>query len=171
MGKQKSTFDNTSYDAGMMLGMKMASRPSPIARLLSHAMTIAALVLFAGIVYLGWPLVAAQFTGVPLPMQPTPAPATVATPRPYVPPASVPQAQPAPAQVVPTAYTLEDANRAADEAYHQAVQEAELNSVALPNASKAIEQPAEAQVNADWCRGSHLDNPECQPGNSSKVEK
>jgi hypothetical protein len=72
---------------------------------------------------------------------------------------------------VPTPYTLPTAEALADEAYRQAIEQAELNAPALPNESKIVEQPADAPVNADWCRGSHLSRPECQPGNGSKEEK
>lgn len=101
---------------------------------------------------------------------PTPAPATVATPRTL--PAQVQPVQrpaaPAPA-VVPTVYTQATAEVMADEAYQAAVEEMQAAEV-LPNASKPVARDP-GKPNSDWCSGSHLDNPECQPGNSSKVER
>ncbi len=75
--------------------------------------------------------------------------------------------------VVPTQYTQADAEATSVAAYNAAVQQAELNAAPLPNAQKEVIAPADAPtgINADWCRGAHLDDPECQPGNGSKVEK
>lgn len=155
-------------------------RPSPIAVLLSNLMSIAALILFAGIVYLAWPMLVAQFTGVAPAALPTAVVAPPQQPRPV----SVPRPQAAPVQeaapaapmveAAPPAYTQADAEATSIAAYEAAVQEAELNVAPLPNMSKEVVGPADAPVsgvNADWCRGAHLDDQECQPGNGSKVEK
>ena len=103
------------------------------------------------------------------PMLPTIPTAAIAVPRPGIQAPARPQVQP-PA-VAPTPYTLPTAEALADQAYQQAIQQAELNSAPLANASKAVIQEPSVVINADWCRGAHLDNPECQPANGQKVEK
>lgn len=120
-----------------------------------------------------YPLLVGAITGAPLPIQALPTAMVVPPAARPVPPAARPQVQEAAPVVLPTPYTMATAEAIADEQYHQAVEQAELNSAPLPNDSKVVEQPAAAPagVNADWCRGSHLSRPECQPGNGSKEER
>lgn len=125
-----------------------------------HNLTnIISVVFLAAAFYLFvWPLLVAQWTGAPpLLAAPTPAPATVATPRPL--PAQVqPAPMPAAPVVQPTAYTLEDANRAADEAYRQAIQEVEQN--AAPAQAATVQPISDAQIATFSNRGSGG----CAPG-------
>jgi hypothetical protein len=155
-------------------------RPSGASMFLHNLTNVAALLLVIAVAYIAYPYVVgqlrAQLAGVPiLPPLPTAQVAPQPTLRPYSPPAQPAAPAPAgevqqPAQAVPTAYTWADAEATSTAAYNQAVQQADLNAAPLPNESKAVEQPAD-EPNRDWCRGSHADNPECQPGNGSKEEK
>lgn len=134
-----------------------------------HNLTnLLAVVFLAAAFYLFvWPLLVERFAGVtPMPLA---LPTAVVAPRPYQAPPLPQVQQPAAPVIAPTPYTMEDANRAADEAYKQAVEQAELNSAPLPNASKEVGESWDP-INLDWCRGSHLSRPECQPGNGSKEE-
>ncbi len=162
-----------------MSTQESARRPGPVAIALSNLMSIAALVLFAGIVYLAWPMLVERFTGVAPAALPTAAVAPPQKPRPVsVPRPVAPVQEAAPAapmvEAAPPAYTQADAEATSIAAYEAAVIAAELNVAPLPNMSKVVVGPVDAPVsgvNADWCRGAHLDDPECQPGNGSKVEK
>lgn len=103
-----------------------------------------------------WPTIQELITGTQ-PAAPAHAPATVATPRPL--PAQVqPAPLPAAPVVQPTAYTLEDANRAADEAYRQAIQEVEQN--AAPAQAATVQPISDAQIATFSNRGSGG----CAPG-------
>lgn len=84
-------------------------------------------------------------------------------------PARVPATAPL---VVPTSYTQADAEATSVAAYNAAVAEMQSQFEWAP-ASKEVANPADAPagINADWCRGSHLSRPECQPSNGSKAEK
>lgn len=140
--------------------------PPPRSAVLIHNLTnLAIFGVIVFMLYLAWPLIVERFTGV-APMLPTLPTAAVAQPRPQA-PAQQPAAPPVAA---PTPYTQATAEAIADHAYQQAIQQAELNAAPLPNDQKEVVQSAPG-VNADWCRGSHLSRPECQPGNGQKVER
>lgn len=147
-----------------------SSRPSSAVIIITHLVNLA---IFGVIVFMLWlmlPFILERLGVAPtVPMLPTIPTAAVATPRPGIRAPARPQVQP-PA-VAPTPYTLPTAEAIADQAYQQAIQQAEVNAAPLPNASKAVIQEPSVTVNSDWCRGAHLDNPECQPQNGQKVER
>lgn len=115
-----------------------------------------------------YPLLVGAITGAPLPIQSLPTAMVVPPAARPVPPRPIEQA-PAPI-VAPTPYTMATAEAISNAEYRAAVEQAELNSAPLPNASKEVGESWDP-INVDWCRGSHLDNPECQSGNGSKEEK
>lgn len=120
-----------------------SSRRAPVLSIaLSNILNLAALILIVGVAYLAWPMIVARFT-TGTPITPTPGPATVATQRPYVPPASVPRpaVQEAAPASVPGVY---DSPAQAEAAYEEAIQQAELNAAPLPNGSKATNEPPPA---------------------------
>lgn len=133
-----------------------------------------AIVLVVGFLFLTWPYIMAEIqarlTGAMPVVQPMPT-AVVATPRPFV---SIPRPQSAPAQEAQPAAPVIPAdvqyNATAEAVYQQAVETQRIieENNAMPVDPVGVkQQPAKS----DWCSGSHLDNPECQPGNGQKVER
>lgn len=112
-----------------------------------------------------YPLLVGAITGAPLPIQSLPTAMVVPPAARPVPPRPIEQA-PAPI-VAPTPYTMATAEAISNAEYQAIIQE---QVAPAPNDSKVVGKD-DTGINQDWCRGSHLSRPECQPGNGSKEEK